>query len=255
MLVDTHCHLGKDDYENINKIIENMQGNIMIASGIDPKTNLEVLELVEKHPNVYGMIGFHPSEAEIIQSKDFELLEQQLKHSKIVGIGEIGLDYHYSDIDKSLQQNIFIRQIQLANQIHKPIIIHSRDAYLDTYNIIKEYKDKNIKMVMHCYGYSLESAKELIKFNTMFGIGGVLTFKNSKKLKEVVEYLPLSHILLETDSPYLTPEPYRGQKNEPANVKYVAEKVAEIKKMNVTEVCAITTHNAFCQFDLEDEVC
>jgi TatD DNase family protein len=248
MVIDTHCHLSVEDYDNLEKIISNMGNNIMIASGVDLKTSLEVVELCKKYDNVYGTIGFHPTELEKYSDENLKIIEENLSNSKIVGIGEIGLDYHYGKENKEKQIEVFEKQIKLAIKYNLPIVIHSRDASLDTLNIIKKYPD--VKMDMHCYSYSLEIAKELIKMNIKLGIGGVLTFKNSIKLKEIVNEIDLNNILLETDSPYLSPEPLRGEKNEPINVKYVAKYIAKLKNMSEEEVEKITTLNAIYQFDL-----
>ncbi len=250
MIIDTHCHLSHEDYDNIDEVVKNMDGNIMIISGVNDTTNEEVIKYIEQYENVYGMIGIHPSDVDTITEMTFSNLEKFLQNPKIVAIGEIGLDYHYPDIDKEKQKQYFIQQILLAKKYHKPIVIHSRDAYQDTYNILKEYTDKNMKIVMHCYSYSLESAKQLLKLGVKFGIGGVLTFKNGKKLQEVVRELDLSNFLLETDSPYLAPEPLRGTKNEPKNVILVAKKIAEIKNIPLEKVISSTTATAICQFDL-----
>lgn len=251
MRIDTHCHLEKQYYDNLDEIIHNMDGNVMIASADNLEASIEVDKLTKKYNNIYGTIGFHPNELEKFNEDTLKQLEDLLQNKKIVGIGEIGLDYHYSDENKEKQKEAFIKQIELAIRYNLPIVIHSRDAAEDTIEIIKKYP--NIKMDMHCYGYSLEVAKQLLKINPniMFGIGGVLTFKNSKKLKEVVEYLDMSNILLETDSPFLSPEPLRGTRNEPYNTKYVAEYLSNMKNISLTEVENITTNNAISQFDLK----
>lgn len=248
MMIDTHCHLGKEDYENIEIIIKNMENNKMIAAGVNDTTNKEVFELIKKYPTVYGAIGIHPTEVGISNEASLEWIENHLKEDKIVAIGEIGLDYHYGTEEKEKQIEFFGKQLELARKYHKPVVIHSRDAIEDTYNIMREYKD--IKMVLHCYSGSLEMAKRFLELDVYFGIGGVLTFKNSRVLKEVVSFLPLDHILLETDSPYLAPEPFRGSKNEPKNVLLVAEALANLRGISVEEVLNITTKNAFSRFDL-----
>ncbi len=251
MMIDTHCHLGKNDCDNIDEVIKNMEGNIIIVSGASPSDILEVVDICDKYDNVYGTIGIHPEFANTYEKKDLELLEKSLHNNKIVGIGEIGLDYHYTKENKEKQQELFIKQIELANKHHKTIVIHSRDAIEDTYNILKEYKNENINCDLHCYSGSLEMAKKFIKLNTVFGIGGVLTFKNEKKLKEIVKELDLKNFVLETDSPYLTPEPFRGKINEPSNIKYVALKIAELKGINIDEVYKTTTDNALRLFDIK----
>ncbi len=249
MLIDTHCHLDKNDYDDIEKVIKNMNSNIMIASAVDLETSLNVVDLCNKYENIYGTIGFHPTELDNYNLNSMNEIEKNLNNPKIVGIGEIGLDYHYGKEDEKLQKEVFIYQLELARKYKLPVVIHSRDAALDTINILKEYKD--LKIDMHCFSYSEEIAEELIKMNVKLGIGGVLTFKNSKKLKEIVKKIDLKNILLETDSPYLTPEPYRGLKNQPSNVKYVAMKIAEIKDLKLEEVEKITSENAISQFDLK----
>lgn len=247
-MIDTHCHLFKEDYDNLDEVIANMKDGIMIVSGFDAKSNLEVLELVDKYSNIYGTIGYHPTELENFSDENLSLLESQFKHPKIVGIGEIGLDYHYDDTDKLKQIEVFKKQIQLANKLQCPIVIHSRDAALDTYEILKE--NLNTKAIMHCYSYSLEMADQFIDLGMYLGIGGVLTFKNSSKLKEIVKHVPLSKIVLETDSPYLAPEPLRGTKNEPYNIYYVGIKIAELKEIDEQEVFKSTTENASKIFNL-----
>lgn len=245
MYIDTHCHLDSKECQNIEEVVKNIENNIIIVSGYNDESNEEVINIIEKYPNVYGTIGIHPSD---VKKCNLSIIEKYVNHPKIVGIGEIGLDYHYGKEDKDLQKEIFLKQIEIARKNNKPVVIHSRDAALDTLDIIKENKDVNY--VMHCYSYSLEIAKCLLKYNVKFGIGGVLTFKNSKELKRVVENIPLEYILLETDSPWLSPEPYRGKINEPKNVVLIAEKIAEIKEITKEEVLNKTTENAIKQFNL-----
>lgn len=245
MYIDTHCHLEKKEY-NVEEIIKNVENNIIIVSGYNDESNIEVIELIDKYPNVYGTIGIHPSD---VKTSNINIIEKYVNHSKIVGIGEIGLDYHYGKEDIELQKEMFVKQIDIARKYNKPVVIHSRDASFDTLEIIKQNSDVNY--TMHCYSYSLETANILLKYNVMFGIGGVVTFKNSKELKKVVESIPINNILLETDSPYLTPEPYRGKKNEPKNVLLVAEKIAELKNISKEEVLEITTENAIERYNIK----
>ena len=252
-MIDTHAHLSIKDYENIEEVIKNMQNNIIIVSGTNIDDCKEVIELTSKYKNVYGTIGIHPTEIDSSYEETLNFIEKNLNNKKIVGIGEIGLDYHY-ECDKLIQKEIFIKQIELANKYNKTMVIHSRDAIKDTYDILKQYKNDNIKIDIHCYSSSLDMAKEFIKLNGMLGIGGVVTFKNSKVLKEVVENIDLKYLLLETDSPYLSPEPLRGTKNEPYNIIYVAKKIAEIKNISLEEVLKTTTSNAVYQFDLDIDV-
>lgn len=248
MYIDTHCHLSKEDYDNIEEVVTKLENNYAIVSGAEEKANHEVMELVEKYPNLYGTLGIHPNEIHNLSDDAFNFIEENLKNKKIVGIGEIGLDYHYGKEDANAQKEVFIKQLDLAVKYNMPVTIHSRDAALDTYEIIKNYK--NLKITYHCYSYSLEMAKELVKMGVKLGIGGVLTFKNSKVLKEIVKELDLENFLLETDSPYLSPEPFRGKQNIPSNVKYVAEEISKIKEIPLETVLKVTTNTAITQFDL-----
>lgn len=249
MIIDTHCHLDIKDYDNLEEVIKNMEGNYMIASGYNLESNKHVIELINKYDNIFGTIGLHPSDVTKDYESDLLFIESNINNPKIVGVGEIGLDYYWEKDNKELQKEVFIKQIELARKYNKTIVIHSREAILDTYNILDEYLGNN-KAVLHCYSSNIEMAKRFKKFNIKFGIGGVLTFKNSSKLKEVVKELDLSDLLLETDSPYLTPEPYRGKKNEPSYTKYVAEAISKIKEVEYEKVLEITTQNAISQFDL-----
>ncbi len=240
-MIDTHCHITSEYYDNIDEVINKMKDNIIIVSGTNKDDIKEVINLCN-YKNVYGTIGIYPTE-----ELDLKIIEENINNKKIVGIGEIGLDYHL-DHNKNEQINKFIKQLDLARKYNKTVVIHTRDAIQDTYDILKNYKD--LKKVIHCYSGSLEMAKEFIKINCRLGIGGVLTFKNSK-LKDVIKEIDLKYLLLETDSPFLTPEPYRGTKNEPYNIIYVAKKIAEIKDISLEEVLDITTKNAKEQFDLD----
>lgn len=244
-MIDTHCHITSDDYNIDEVMVDNLY---IINNGTDKKTNEEVVNLVKEYKNMFGAIGIHPEFVKSYTTEDIKYIEDHINDEKIVAIGEIGLDYHYGKEDKELQKQLFIKQIELANKYKKTIIIHSRDAIEDTYNILKEHL--KTKAVMHCFSSSKEEAIKLKKLGILFGIGGVVTFKNAKVLKEVVSYLDLNDLLLETDSPYLTPEPFRGEKNYPKNIEIVASKIAEIKNISKEEVIDITTKNACLQFDL-----
>ena len=246
MLIDTHCHLSCDDYNNLDEIINEFDG-IMIASGCDLKTNKEVIELVNKYDNVYGTLGIHPEEIENFKESDLKFIEDNLNNKKIVGIGEIGLDYYWVKDNKEQQKELFIKQLDIAKKYNKAVIVHSREAIQDTYDILKKY---NLKGSIHCFNSGLEMAREFIKIGYKIGVGGVLTFKNSKKLQEIVKDIDLKDILLETDSPYLTPEPYRGQKNKPSNVYYVALKLAELKNLSIEDIINQTGENALKEFSI-----
>lgn len=246
MLIDTHCHLMSEYYESLDEIVKNMDG-LMIVSGVDDKSNLEVLDLISKYDNVYGTLGLHPENIDSLTKNSFDIIEQNLNNPKIVGIGEIGLDYYWVKDNKEDQKALLIKQLDLAKKYSKPIVVHSREAIKDTYDILKNYK---LKGTIHCFNSSLEMAREFIKLGYKIGIGGVVTFKNAKKLCEIVENIDIKDILIETDSPYLTPEPFRGQRNEPKNVYFVALKIAELKRMALEEVIEETYKNAINEFDL-----
>lgn len=247
MMIDTHCHLSINDCD-LEEVIKRMNNNIIIVSGADGQGNKEVIELCNKYENVYGTIGIHPGEITETIEEDIKYVEENINNPKIVGIGEIGLDYYWSKDKKELQKKYFIKQLELAKKHNKCAVIHSRDAINDTYEILKN--SGNEKVNIHCFSGSLEMAKKFVGLGYKLGIGGVVTFKNSITLKEVVREIDLKYLLLETDSPYLTPEPYRGTKNQPYNIYFVAEKIAEIKNISLEEVLKTTTENAMTQFDL-----
>lgn len=251
MYIDTHCHLSKEYYDDINKVIEeNKLNNIdkMIVSGCEKNSIREVIDIINKYDLVYATIGYHPDQINIVTDKDIEDLEEVIKsNQKIVGIGEIGLDYHYDSNNKTAQKKLFEKQLKLAEKLSLPVVIHSRDATKDTIDILKKYK---LKGIIHCFSGSLETANIYIKMGYKLGIGGVLTFKNSK-LHEVVENISLKDIVLETDSPYLTPEPYRGKINSSKYIPVIAEKIANIKHISLKEVSELTNKNCYELFDLD----
>lgn len=246
MYIDTHCHLDGIEKRRRDEIVDSVDNSVIIVSGFDNASNIEVIELINEYPNTYGTIGIHPDSVFDIKKNN---LENLIENPKVVGIGEIGLDYHYGRENIDLQKETFIEQIKIARENNLPIVIHSRDAAEDTYNILKEYA-KDMKIIMHCFSYSLDMAKKFIKLGAKLGIGGVVTFKNSKTIVEVVKEISLDHLVLETDSPWLTPEPFRGKLNEPKNIPIIAQKIAEIKEISVEEVLERTTKNAIEQFDL-----
>ena len=243
MFTDTHCHLSKEDYDNIDEVIDRAKENNvdrLIICGCDKNGIKEALEIANTHDNIYLEIGFHPSEANIITEEDICWLKELIKsNNKVVAIGEIGLDYHWDKDNKEKQKELFIKQIELSKELNLPVVIHSRDAFQDTYDILKESK---VKGDIHCFSGSLENAKRYISLGFLIGIGGVLTFKNTN-LRDTIKEIDMCNILLETDSPYLAPVPFRGDKNEPKNVKIVAELISEIKEISLEEVSRITENN------------
>ena len=249
MYIDTHCHLSNDDYDDIDEVIlENRKAGIekIIISGCTMDSIKESLELSFKYDDVYLTIGFHPSEADLVSDFDLSFLENHLKEKKVVGIGEIGLDYHYGKENMEKQKELFIRQMMLADKYHLPVVVHSRDAFLDTITILKQFP--NVIGDIHCFNGSLECAREYLSIGYFLGIGGVLTFKNCK-LFEVIEKIGLDCILLETDSPYLTPEPFRGKKNSSKYISFVSKKIGDILDIKQEEVALKTSYNANRLFD------
>ncbi len=243
-LVDTHCHLDNEKFdEDRLEVIERIKENLefCVNIGYDLASSKKSLELAKEYDFIYAVIGVHPIDIAEYSEEVEKELELLGKNPKVVAIGEIGLDYHWMTEPKEIQQERFKRQLELAERLNKPVVIHTRDAMEDTVNILKDYP--NITGVIHCYPGSLETAKQLVD-RFYLGIGGTLTFKNSKKAVEVVKDIPLDRIVIETDCPYLTPEPFRGKRNEPIYVEYVAKKIAEIKEISVEDVTKITTENA-----------
>ena len=245
-MIDSHAHI-LSEYYNIDEIVKHLKDNnvkYVINCSTCLKDAKEVIELSKKYINyLLPAIGIHPENIE----DTLDQIEKLIKTNKIYAIGEIGLDYYWNKENKEEQKELFIKQIELANKYDLPIIVHTRDSIQDCLDILKKYKAKG---VIHCFTGSYEMAKEFIKLGFKLGIGGVITFKNSK-LSEVVSKLDINDLLIETDSPYLTPEPNRGKQNNPANVYYVAKKIAEIKNMNIDDVLKITGENAIKQFDLK----
>lgn len=251
MFIDTHCHLSCDDYENIEDVLkENRRENVspIIISGCSKKDINESLEYSRKYDDVFTTIGYHPSEARNVTDFDLDNLKSFLvSSSKVVGVGEIGLDYYYGKEDKEEQLALFEKQLRIAEELNLPVVIHSREATLDTITLLKKYK---VSGVIHCFSGSLETANEYIKMGFLLGIGGVVTFKNSN-LGDVVSKIPLLKLVLETDSPYLTPEPFRGTKNSSKYIPLIAKKVAECKNVSILEVEKTTTMNANKVFKLD----
>lgn len=253
--VDTHCHIDNKMYdEDRENIIREIEEKLLFAVniGYDIRSSEASIKLSEEHPNIFAAIGIHPTD--IGDEFDSEIEEKLLKmasHEKVVGIGEIGLDYHWMTKEKEIQKNWFRAQMRLAEKVNKPVVIHTREATADTVEILKEFP--NVKGVLHCYPGSYETAHE-IENSYYFGVGGVLTFKNSKKTVEFVKKIPLERIVIETDAPYLTPEPNRGKRNNPIYVEFVAKKIAEIKGITLEEVVEVTNENAKKLYNLQGKI-
>ena len=249
MFTDTHCHLYKEYYDNLEEILNTAKENQInryIVAGCDDISNKEVIELVNKYDNVYGNIGIHPENVDEYKDSDIEFIKDNLDNNKIIGIGEIGLDYHYTKENKYNQIKLFETQLKIAQDLDIPVVIHSREATQDTIDILKKY---NVKGVIHSFSGSLEVAKIYIKMGFVLGINGVITFKNSN-LKEVVKEVGLENIILETDSPYLTPHPYRGKQNSPKYILEIAKFVAELYDVSLEELSKITNDNINRIFDI-----
>lgn len=251
-MIDTHSHINMIEGTPIESVIQNAIENgvdkIIVPSAY-PKDIDDVIKLVNRYDNVYGMLGVHPTEVKDWTDDLADKIREYSKNPKIVAIGEIGLDYYWDKSFNDLQKEIFIKQIKLANELNLPISIHDREAHKDTFDILKEH-NKNSKIVMHCFSGSVEFANECIKEGMYIALGGVVTFKNAVKMKEVAINIPLDRLLLETDAPYLTPVPFRGKENQPAYTKYVAEEIAKLKNITVDEINKATTQNTFEVFGI-----
>ncbi len=247
-MIDSHAHILNEYYDNIYGLIydlknKNIRYVLNCADSI--KTSKEVIESYIKYDGfLLPAVGIHP---ECIDTADLSELEHLIKNNKVYAVGEIGLDYYQNDTNKEEQKELFNKQLDLAEKYKLPIVVHIRDAMQDTFDILKK---RNLKGIIHCFSGSYEMAKEFIKLGYKLGIGGVLTFKNSK-LYQVIEKIDLNYILLETDSPYLSPEPFRGKKNNPANIYYIAKKISEIKNVSVDEVIKKTSENFNDIFDIQ----
>ena len=238
MLFDTHVHLNDSRYENYHEIIEKARKeNVrkMLVVGYDLESSKLAIKIASEYPFIYAAIGLHPDKANDEYENDLVELEK-LINTKVVAIGEIGLDYHYEGYSKERQKDLFIKQIKIANKYNLPIVIHSRDACNDTLTVLKENKKYYEKGIMHCYAYSYESYIEFAKLGFVFAFGGVVTYKNARLSKEVAEKINLDKIVLETDAPYLAPSPHRGERNEPSYIRFVAEQIAQIKNIEIQDI-------------------
>ena len=243
-LVDTHAHIYDKQFKpDFDEIIDRISKELefIVSIGYDLESSEKSVDLAEKYPFIYGVVGVHPTDIKKYSDTVERKLEELARNEKVVAIGEIGLDYHWMEDPKEEQEEIFRRQMELSRRVGLPVVIHTRDAMEDTVRILEDYKD--VGGIMHCYPGSYETAEKLID-RYYFGIGGVVTFKNNKVTKETVKKLPIEKIVIETDCPYLTPEPFRGKRNEPVYVRYIAEEIARIKEMPLEKVIEITTGNA-----------
>ncbi|MDY5846422.1 MAG: TatD family hydrolase [Bariatricus sp.] len=254
MIFDTHAHYDDGQFqEDRDELLASMPslgvGTIVNVSATYESCT-QAVELAKKYPHVYAAVGIHPDEVGVLDDDKFSKMKELFKEEKVVAVGEIGLDYYWDNESHEVQRKWFVRQLELAKELDLPVLIHSRDAAADTMYVMENYA-KGLTGVIHCYSYSKEMALEYVKMGFYIGIGGVVTFKNSKKMKEVVEAVPMDRILLETDCPYLAPEPLRGKRNQSSYLTYVVKKIAEIKGISEEEVIAVTEVNARRMYRLD----
>lgn len=251
-MIDTHSHINFEDYkENFDGFISDLKENDIqnvIIPGVEPSTFDEIISLCEKYEMIYGAIGIHPSEFQTFNENSKEKIYELLKHKKIVAIGEIGLDYHYGADSKEEQKELLRQQLKIAEELQVPVIIHDRESHEDVFEILQNYNLKDV--IFHCFSGNAEFAKKCINSGYYIAIGGVVTFKNAKDLKEAAKIIPLDKLLLETDAPYLAPVPFRGKLNTPAYLKYIAQEIATLREIDVEEIKKQTTENAKKVFGL-----
>lgn len=248
MLIDSHAHLDGESFdEDRDALIKSFKDSgveAVVVPGSDMESSRKIVELVKVYENIYGAVGVHPHEVAGLTESDIDELRKLAGNGKIVAIGEIGLDYYYEYSPRDVQKEYFRKQIALAKELELPIIVHERDAAQDVFQIIREEADGKLTGVIHCYSGSIELAREYIKLGFYISFAGPVTFKNAKKPKEVSKEIPLERLLVETDSPYMTPVPYRGKRNDPTYVRYVAEEIAALKGISFEELAKQTTLNA-----------
>lgn len=254
MLFDTHTHMDapqfdEDREEALARAVE--QGvTRMVNIGFNRETIPTTMKLAETHDFIYAAVGWHPVDAITMRDGDLEWIAELCKHEKVVAIGEIGLDYHWDTSPKEVQHEVFRRQIGLARELNMPIIIHNREAHEDIIRILREEKASQVGGIMHSFSGSWETAKMALELNFHISFGGPITFKNARQPKEVLVKVPDDRLLIETDSPYLTPHPFRGKRNESGYVRLVAEAAAELKGISLEEIASLTTKNALERFGI-----
>lgn len=252
--IDSHAHLdderfNEDREQLINELIEN-DIEAVLNPGADLETSKKAVLLAEKYPFLYAAVGCHPHDSRFMNDETMDIFKSLAKSNKVVGIGEIGLDYYYDNSDRETQRKWFREQIRLAKELDLPYIVHDRDAHEDVFNIMKEERYSGTRGVLHCYSSSVEMAREFVKLGFYISLGGPVTFKKAKTPRQVAREVPLDKLLIETDCPYLTPEPFRGKRNEPKYVKLVAEEIARIKEVDVSIVAKSTKENFYKLFNI-----
>lgn len=255
MLIDSHAHLDGERFDNdrdrLINALKDAGVDLIINPGADLSSSIKAVSLSEQYDNIYAAVGVHPHAAKEMDNSTIELLKSFTNRDKVVAIGEIGLDYHYDNSPRDIQKQRFKEQLDLAKEVKLPVIIHSRDATKDTFDILKETQDGSLEGVLHCYSGSVEIALEYIKLGFYISLAGTVTFKNAKMPKEVAKNIPMDKLLIETDSPYLTPEPHRGKRNEPIYVRYVAGTIAELRGISFEEVAKKTAENTKRLFNIK----
>ncbi len=249
MFIDSHAHLDDPRFDQDREsIIENLREDgvdVVINIGADKESSFSTLELAKKYDNIYAVVGVHPHTASELEGEGLNWLRELAKEEKVVAIGEIGLDFYYDNSPRDIQRKWFKEQLQLAKELDLPVVIHTRDAAKETYDILKDAAaDGKLKVLMHCYSGSAEMAEDYAKLGFCIALGGAVTFNNARVPREVAKVVPLENLMIETDCPYMTPEPFRGKRNEPKLVSLVAEKIAEIKGITVDELAKATADNA-----------
>lgn len=257
MLFDTHTHLNADQFEGEEEAVIARAKEIgvskMLVVGFDTKTIKRAMTLVEAYDFLYAAVGWHPVDAKDMTDEDLNWIEELASHPKVVAIGETGLDYYWDKSAKDIQKEVFKKQIQLAKKVKLPLIIHNREATDDVIDLLEQEGADEVGGVMHCFSGTLEQAKKCIDLNFYISFAGPVTFKNAKALQEVAREVPLERMLIETDCPYLAPHPFRGKRNEPAYVKYVAQQIAQLKNKDIDEIATITYNNAKQLFQISEE--
>lgn len=246
-LVDTHSHIDMQNFEDLDTVVSNAQKSgveKIIIPSVDRESFEKVIMIANKYDGVYCALGVHPTEAQGVNKKDFNDIIELASNKKVVAIGECGLDYYWDKTFIEKQKEIFIKQIEIAKTLKKALIVHDREAHGDTFDILTSNIKDEIPVIMHCFSGDLEFALKCVEKGFYIALGGVVTFKNAKYVHELAKEIPLEYLLLETDAPYLTPVPFRGKRNEPAYVKFVAEKIAELRDVSFEEIAQATTQNA-----------
>lgn len=256
MIFDTHAHYDDEDFDvDREELLSKMKAagvSHIVNIGASLESTKRSLELAKQYDFIYAAVGVHPSDTGELNEENFAWLSKQCELPKVVAVGEIGLDYYWDEPQRDIQKEWFARQIALGREKKLPLVIHSRDAAQDTIDIMKAEKAEEAGGILHCFSYTKETARTFLDMDFSFGIGGVITFKNAKKLKEAVEYIPMDRIVIETDCPYLSPEPNRGKRNSSLNLPYVIKAIAEIKNLSEEEVLKATYENAKKLYRIND---